>query len=144
MAIYHNILTQSWLSQTLPAFVITTKGLGKKWLWWMLSTTLQTIPIIIPPHNEVVGGGGIILVSLHPSVRLSIHLSVRQSVHPASSVRSVAPEGLVGQFHIYTSYQASSEGVSCLKFIVKFDNFNFGHFFLNLSLYFDLGSDVNH
>ena len=49
-------------------------------------------------------------------------------------------------FHIYTSYQATSEGVSCVKFISKFKTLSFGKFFkfvtLTLSC-FDLGSNMN-
>ena len=33
-------------------------------------------------------------------------------------------------FHIYMSYQATSKGVSCLKFLAKFQNLNFWHSFL--------------
>ena len=60
---------------------------------------------------------GVILVSLRPSVR------------PASRVRSVAPTVLVDSFHIYTSYQATSEGLLCVKCLVKFLNLNFWQFF---------------
>ena len=47
-------------------------------------------------------------------------------------------------FHIHTTYQATSEDVSHVKFLAKFQNLNFWKlrkFSLTLS-YFDLGSDV--
>ena len=55
----------------------------------------------------------------------SLRPSVCPSVRPTSCVRSVAPKVLVGFFHIYTSYQATSEGVSHVKFLAKFQNLNF-------------------
>ena len=54
--------------------------------------------VIIPPHNEVVGG---ILVSLRPSVHVHLHF-------------------WLNPFHIYTFHQATSEGVSHVKFFANF------------------------
>ena len=71
---------------------------------------------------------GNILVSPRPSVCPSVRLSVRPSVRPASRVRSVAPTVLAG-FHIYTSYQATSEGVSRVRLLAKFQNLHFWQFF---------------
>ena len=68
---------------------------------------------LYPQHNEVVGG----YIGFTPSVR------------PVSGVRSVAPTILVGSISYYTSYQATSEGVSCVKFIAKFQNLYFWQFF---------------
>ena len=83
---------------------------------------------------KLLGG---ILVSLHPSLRPSVCL--------ASCVPSVAPTVLAGSIHIFTSCQATSEGVSRVMFLAKF--WIFGNFlkFVTLTLScFDLESDVNH
>ena len=56
---------------------------------------------------------------IHWHVLLSLRSSVRQS-----RIRSVVPTVLVGSI-LYLSYQATSEGVS----LVKFQNLNFWHFF---------------
>ena len=64
--------------------------------------------IIIPHTTKLLGG---ILVSLRPSVRLSVRLS---------HVRTVAPTVPTDPFHIYTSYLATSEGVSQVKILAKF------------------------
>ena len=69
---------------------------------------------LYPTHNEVFGG---ILVST-PPVCLSLRPSVPRPsrVRPTSRVRFVASTVLLDLFHIYTSYQATSEGVSRAKF----------------------------
>ena len=67
-----------------------------------------------PPRTTKLFGG--ILVSLTPSV------------HPASPVRSVTPTVLVGSILYYTSIQATSEGVSHVKFLAQFQNLNFWQF----------------
>ena len=56
--------------------------------------------------------------------------SVPPSVRPASRVRSVAPTVLVGSIsYLYTSYQGTSEGMSNVKSLTKFQNLNFWQFF---------------
>ena len=48
-------------------------------------------------------------------------------------------------FHICTSYQATSEGVSCVMPVSKFQNLKFGEFFKFVTLTlssFDLGSNM--
>ena len=62
-------------------------------------------------------------------ILVSLHLSVCLSIRPASRVCSVAPTVPGGSFHIYTCYQATSEGVLCLKSLAKFQNLNFWQFF---------------
>ena len=91
---------------------------------------------LYPAHNEVVGVG---YIGFTPSVR--------PSVRPVSRVRFVVPTVLVGSFHIYTSYRATSDGVWRVQFLAKFQNLNFWYFFKFVSLTlscFDLVSDVNH
>ena len=86
---------------------------------------------LYPSHNEVVGG---ILVSL----RLSVRLSVCPSVCPASRVRSVAPTVLVGSIPFYTYHQATSEGVSRVKFLAQLQTLIFWQFFIICSFDFVL------
>ena len=67
------------------------------------------------------------------------------SVRPSALLRL---QFWLDPFHIYTSYQATSEVVSHVKLLGNFQNLNFWHLFfkfvtLTLSC-FDLGSDVNH
>ena len=66
------------------------------------------------------------------SVRLSICQYVRPSVHP-SFQHSVSAlyclQFWLDPFHILTSYQATSEGVSHVKFLAKFQNLDFWQFF---------------
>ena len=89
-----------------------------RWIMTLIGTLLNTLVLmsyfllLYPPHNKVVGG---ILVSLRPSVCST------------SCVRSVAPT-VLDPFHIHTSYQATSEGVSHVKVLAKFENFNFWQF----------------
>ena len=48
-------------------------------------------------------------------------------------------------FDVYTSYEATAEGVSHLQFLAKFDFFgNFLKFVTLTMSSFDLGSNVNH
>ena len=54
--------------------------------------------------------------------------SPKMSVRPAYSVCSVVPKFWLDPFHICTSYQATSEGVSRVKFFWKFKNLNFWQF----------------
>ena len=65
------------------------------------------------------------------SVRLSICQYVRPSVHP-SFQHSVSAlyclQFWLDPFHILTSYQATSEGVSHVKFLAKFQNLDFWQF----------------
>ena len=56
---------------------------------------------------------------------LSVCLSVRLSVCGQNRVRSVSSTILMDPFHICTSYQATSEGVLCVMFVSKFENFKF-------------------
>ena len=77
--------------------------------------------------------------------RQSIHLSICSSVDRIVSalyLLQYSPD----PFHIYTSYQATSEGVSCVKFYQNEKIWSFGKFFkfVNLSLScFHLGSNMN-
>ena len=123
-------------SMTLfPAIVVS-------WLWnmlWIYSD--QMMPICIrdmghytPLHNEVVGG----YIGFTPSVRPSVP-------HPVSALCRL--QFWMDPFHIYISSQATSEGVSRLKLLAKFQNLNFWQFKKKLTLTlssFDLGSGVNH
>ena len=74
-----------------------------------------------------------------------VSLSVRPSVpHPVSTLLRL--QLWLDPFHIYTSYQVTSEGVLHVKFQAKFESLHFWQFLkiCNLTLsYFDLGSDVN-
>ena len=80
-------------------------------------------PVLL--YNEVVEGYIGFTLSVCPSVGLSVCPSVP---HPVS-VRSVAPgQFWLDPFHIYTSYQATSEGVSHVKFLANFVNLNFWQF----------------
>ena len=68
-------------------------------------------------HNEVVGGGG--YIGFTPSVRPSCIPCPLCSAYSSG----------LDQFHIYTSYQATSEGVSCVEFFfAKFKIWIFGNF----------------
>ena len=73
-----------------------------------------------------------LLVSPCPSVRLSVRPSVRLSVCPSVD-RIVSAlylqEYSSDPFHICTSYQATSEGVSRVMPISKFKNLKFWRFF---------------
>ena len=60
---------------------------------------------LYPSHNEVVGGDW-------------FH-SIRPSVRPS----------WLDPFHIYTSHQATSECVLCVKFLAKFKNWKFWQYF---------------
>ena len=68
---------------------------------------------------------GGMLVSTCPSVRLSVRPSLDDRVC------SVFSTIIVGFFHIYAAYRATSEGVSWIKCFAKFDNLTIWHF-LNL------------
>ena len=79
--------------------------------------------IIPPPAQRSCWGGGGIMVSLCPSVRPSVHPSV---LHPVSALWLL--QFWLDPFHIYTSYQATSEGVSCVNFLATFKNVKFWQF----------------
>ena len=64
-------------------------------------------------------------IGFTPSVRPSVHPSVP---HPVSAPWCI--HFWLDPFHIYTSYQATSEGVSCLQFLAKLKNLNFGQIFI--------------
>ena len=71
--------------------------------------------------------------------------SVCPSVPHSCPLCSAYSSGWI-HFIFYTSYRATS-GVSYIKFIARFQNFNFWQIFNFLTLIlscFDLGSDVNH
>ena len=79
-------------------------------------------------HTKKLLGG--IFVSLHPSVHPSggIFVSLHPSIHPSVPHTVSALLRLqfwLDPFHIYTSYQATSEGVPCVKLLAKFQNLNF-------------------
>ena len=59
-----------------------------------------------------------------PSVCPSVCLSVP---HPVSAMYHL--QFWLDPFHIYTSYQATSEGVSCVKFLAKYKKLKFWQFF---------------
>ena len=75
----------------------------------------------------------------------SIHSSVRPSVpHPVTALYRL--QFCLDPFRIYTSYQATSEGVSLVKFFAKFKNLIFWTFFLICNfefVLFDLESDMS-
>ena len=85
--------------------------------WWSLCH-------YTPSHNEVVGG----YIGFTPSVC--------PSVHPSRIPCALCSAYSSGWIHIYTSYQATSEDVSCVKFLAKFKNLNFWQFFLNCNFHF--------
>ena len=78
-------------------------------MWYM------TVQSLHPPHNEVVGG-----VHWFHLVRLSVP-------HPVSALLRL--QFWLDPFYIYTSYQATPEGVECLKFLAELQNYNFWQFF---------------
>ena len=63
----------------------------------------------------------------HYAVRLSVRLSV-----PLPVTTLLRLQFQLNRFNIYTTYQATSESVSHVKFLTKLQNVNFWHFFLNL------------
>ena len=87
----------------------------------MACVKLWTSVIIIPPAQWSCWG---ILVSLHPSICPSAHLSV---LHPISALKRL--QFWLDEFYIYTSYQATSEGVFHVKLSAQFQNWDFGQFF---------------
>ena len=94
--------------------------------------TLIGTSIFISPASTKLKGG--ILVSLCPSVCPSVDRIVS-----AVYLQQYSSD----PFHNCTSYQATSEGVSRVKFVSKFTNF--GKFFKLVSLTFssfDLGSNM--
>ena len=72
-----------------------------------LTDIFSIMRLIIPPAQQSCWGG--ILVSLRPSVP-----------HPVSALYLL--QFWLDPFHIYASYQATSEGVSRAKFLAKFQN----------------------
>ena len=104
--------TSWYLNQCWPICVLLYGITLLKWVNSLVYDSNYT-----PLHNKVVG---VILVSLCPSVRPSIP-------HLVS-----APQHLqfwLNPFHIFTNYQSTSEGVSHIKFLAKFQNLNSWQFF---------------
>ena len=100
--------------------------------WWFGDTRSQGISsyVIIPPASTKLMGG--ILVSPCPSVRPSVCPSVRLSVCPF--VDRIVSALYLQQyssdpFHICTSYQATSEGVSRVMPVSKFKYLKFWRIF---------------
>ena len=71
-------------------------------------------------NNEVVGG----YIGFTPSICLSVRPSVP---HPVSALERL--QFWLDPFHIYTSHEATSYGVSLVKFLAKFQKFEFLQFF---------------
>ena len=76
-----------------------------------------------PGTMKLLGG---ILVSLRPSVCPSVP-------HPVSALKHL--QFWLDPFHIYTYYQATSEGVLCVKFLAKISKLEVLAIFLNLQLW---------
>ena len=110
-------------------------SIGTQWSITEMTFVHQKLnDLTIPLHNEVVGGYTGFTLSVCPSVR------------PTSTLYRL--QFWLDPFHIYSSYQATSDGVSRKKFLEKINIWIFGNFFfkfvtLTLSS-FDLESDVNH
>ena len=96
--------------------------------FWSLSWNSSTNTVIIPPASTKLKGGytGITL-SVCPSVRLSVCPSVDRIVS-ALYLQQYSSD----PFHICTSYQATSEGVSRVMPVSKFKKFEILANFLNL------------
>ena len=80
----------------------------------MKSRTSHYVHIQMALNNKVEGG-----------ILVSPCLSVRLSVCAQNCVHSVSSTILARSFHICTSYQATSEGVSHVKFSSKLKNLKF-------------------
>ena len=104
------------LTQLLKIF----PGLDVAWL----KRTLVFIPQPYYTHRTTKLLGG--YIGFTPSVRPSVRPFVPHSYPLCSAYSS---EFWLDPFHIYTAYQATSEGVSHVKFIAKFE---FLAFFKNL------------
>ena len=78
------------------------------------------IMIIIPSARRSCWG----YIGFTPSVRPSLRPSVP---HPVSALQRL--QFWLDPFHIYTSYHATSEGVSCVMFLAKLPNLHFWQFF---------------
>ena len=106
--------------------------------WFLVLLSLMTFAmyyvIIIPPHfNEVERGVNWFHVRLSVNRIVSTPYLPQYQLHP---------------FHIYISYQATSEGVWCVKlfFLQNSKIWIFGKYFKFATLTsscFDLGSDMN-
>ena len=111
---------------------------GKTWCRRGAKLLDQKCKLIIPPLQRSWKGG--ILVSPCPSVRPSVCPSVDRIVS-ALYLQQYSSD----PFHICTSYQATSEGVSRVMFVSILKKLKFWRFFLicNLTLFsFDLGSNM--
>ena len=95
--------------------------------------SIVIIPHPTPSTTKLLGYIGF-TSSVRPlSVRPSVRPSLRPSVpHPVSALYRL--QFWLDPFHIYTSYQATSEGVSRVKFLVKSQDLNFWHFFKFVTL----------
>ena len=112
----------------LPFWMNDINSIGvKRKLLWFHNRAQNVLPILLsfelllyPCTMKLLGEK---LVSLRPSVRPS----VRPSRIPCPLCSAYSSR--LDPIHIYTSYQATSEGVSCVKFFAKFTNLNFWQFF---------------
>ena len=91
-----------------------------------LSTFFPVGFIIIPPASTKLKGG-------YTGFTLSVRPSVDRIVS-ALYLQWYSSD----PFHICTSYQATSEGVSCVMFVSKFKNLNFDFVFFWLGIQYDL------
>ena len=110
-----------------------------KFLFFFCHIVNVVFPLIIPPASTKLIGG-------YTGITLSVCPSVCPSVDRIVSALYLQ-EYSSDPFHICTSYQATSEGVSCVMPISKFKNFskNFGDFFKFVTFTlssFDLGSNM--
>ena len=109
-----------------------------KWLitWPVPSHYLKQCWLIIPPAQRSCWG----VYWFHP-IRPSVCPSVCPSVpHPVSALKRL--RFWLDPFHIYTSYQATSEGVLDLNLLAKFHFFKICNF--HFVYFFYLGSAVTH
>ena len=96
---------------------------------WEKSQRYDQPTIIIPPSQRSWRG--------YTGFTLSVCLSVDRIVSTLYLLQYT-----LDPFHIYTSYQATSEGVSCVQFFSEFKSFGKFFKFVTLSC-FDLGSNMN-
>ena len=99
----------------------------------------MSLYLLYPPLQRSWKRG--ILLSPCPSLRLSVCPSVDKIVS-ALYLQQYSSD----PFHICTSYQATAEGVSRLRSVSKFKNWNFGKLFIFVTLIlfsFELGSNTS-
>ena len=90
---------------------------GSNWLYWPVDKYMVWLSkFIIPPASAKLKGG---YTGFTLSVCPSVHLSVCPSVDRIVSALYLQ-QYLLDPFHIHTSYQATSEGVSRKFFVSKF------------------------